>query len=254
MQQKFKLWENSDVEITYYRAYHRATRGCVVILPGGGYVNREPHEGEGFAGLINTFGMDAVVVDYRVSPNRFPIPLLDARRAIRFVRYNSEKFGLDKDKILIMGASAGAHLASLTATYFDKIEGEDVDEIDKEDCIPNAQILCYPVISSNEAIYHKGSFINLLGDGFDEKDSFSADLLVTKRTPAAFIWHTASDPIVNVENSYAYATALSRAGVPHELHVFPHGAHGLGVGAIEPHVSVWTQLLRRWLALNGFLK
>ncbi|MBR3879942.1 MAG: alpha/beta hydrolase [Clostridia bacterium] len=254
MQQKFRLWESYDVEITYYRAYHRATRACVVILPGGGYQNRESHEGEGFAGLINTFGMDAAVVDYRVAPNRFPLPLLDSRRAVRFIRHHSEELGIDKNKILIMGASAGAHLASLTSTYLDKIEGEGVDGIDNEDFIPNGQILCYPVISSDEEIYHKGSFLNLLGDRFDQKDSFSTDRLVSKRTPATFIWHTASDPIVNVSNSYVYASALARAGVPHELHVFPYGSHGLGVGAIEPHLSVWTQLLRDWLRLNGFLK
>jgi len=253
MEQKFKLWENNHLEISYFRAIHRSSKGAVVILPGGGYTGHANHEGEGYAQLINTFGMDAFVVRYRVSPNRFPLPLLDARRAIRFVRFNSDKFDIDKNKILLMGSSAGGHLTSLTSTYFDKIDGEGVDEIDNEDFIPNGQILCYPVITSNDALSHQGSFINLLGDRYDEKDKFSTDLLVNEKTPMAFIWHTASDATVNVANSYLYAAALSRYSIPHELHVFPHGVHGQGVGAFEPHLAVWTQLLRRWLSLNSFI-
>ena len=112
MEQRLKLWKNSDVEMAYFRALNRASDAAVVILPGGGYGSRAPHEGEAYAQLFNTFGMDAFVVDYRVSPNIFPLPLLDARRAMRLIRSNAEEYGIAKNKILIMGSSAGGHLAA----------------------------------------------------------------------------------------------------------------------------------------------
>ncbi len=253
MEQRFKLWDGSDVEIVYYRATRRASNAAVVILPGGGYTGRAAHEGEGYARLFDTFGMDAFVVSYRVSPNRFPLPLLDARRAVRFVRSKAEELEIAEDKILIMGSSAGGHLAALTSTYLAPIDGEGIDEIDKEDFLPNAQILCYPVISSDESVSHVGSFKSLLGERYDERADLSPDLLVSEKTPKAFIWHTASDAAVNVINSYRYATALRMKSVPHEMHIFPEGPHGLGLAYSHPHVAEWTQLLRRWLSLNEYI-
>ena len=254
MEQKFRLWENSDIEISYYHSLHKSCDGTVVILPGGGYARCCAHEGENYAQLFNTFGMDAFVIDYRTSPNRFPLPLLDARRAVRFVRANAEKFGIDKNKILVMGSSAGGHLAALLSTYYEAIDGEGVDEIDGEDYLPNGQILCYPVISSDEAISHQGSYKNLLGEErYGERDKFSPDLLVSEKTPMAFIWHTMTDTGVLVSNSYRYAEALYKNGIKHELHVFPVGEHGQALGAHVAYVREWTELLRRWLVLNNFL-
>ncbi len=253
MEQKFRLWENSDIEISYYHSLHKSCDAAVVIFPGGGYANHADYEGESYAQLLNTFGMDAFVIKYRTSPNRFPLPLLDARRSVRFVRAKAGEFGLSKDKILVMGSSAGGHLAALTSTYHDSIDGEEIDEIDQEDFLPNGQILCYPVISSDEAISHQGSYKNLLGEErYGEKDKFSPELLVSEKTPAAFIWHTAADQAVNVINSYRYAEALAKNKIPHEMHIFPYGAHGMGLGEHLPYISEWTQLLRRWLVLNGF--
>ncbi len=254
MEQKILLWQNTEVEMYHYPAIRHASDCAVIILPGGGYAHLAPHEGKGYAQLFNTFGIDAFVLQYRVSPNRFPLPLLDARRAIRYVRSKAAEFNISKDKILIMGSSAGGHLAALTSTYLEKIEGEDIDEIDNEDFIPNGQILCYPVISCDESISHAGSYKNLLGERYEEREAFSPDLLVTEKTPKAFIWHTAEDAAVNVINSYRYAEALRRNHISHELHIFPHGPHGLGLAYSDPHVAEWTQLFRRWLMLNGFLK
>ncbi len=255
MEQIFKLWDNSDIEISYFASLRKSSDSAVIILPGGAYRGHADYEGEGYAQLLNTFGMDAFVLKYRVLPNHFPLPLLDARRAVRFVRSKACELGLDKKKILLMGSSAGGHLAALTSTYLDKIDGEGVDDIDKIDFIPNAQILCYPVISSDEQIAHIGSFRNLLGEeNLDKKDSVSPEKLVTENTPKAFIWHTVEDQAVNARNSYAYASALAAHGVHHELHVFPQGLHGQGMGELLPYVSEWTSLLRRWLTLNGFLK
>ena len=137
--QIIKLWE-SEVPgyiggelpmLTYYPSENKKGNGTVIICPGGGYCKRAPHEGEGYAKYLNSIGLDAFVVDYRVDPNRFPYPLLDARRSVRYVRKNAEKFGIDPNKIAIMGSSAGGHLAALTSTYRGQIEGEGVDEINK---------------------------------------------------------------------------------------------------------------------------
>ena len=255
MEQKFKLWEGTDIEISFFPAPLKSSDSAVVILPGGGYRIHAHYEGEGYAQLLNTFGINAFVVKYRVYPNRFPLPLLDARRAVRYIRANSEKFGVSKDKILVMGSSAGGHLAALTSTYLAPIDGEGVDEIDSFDFLPNGQILCYPVISSDESISHSGSYYNLLGiEGYCNRDAYSPELLVNDRTPTAFIWHTSTDASVNVINSYRYAEALRNHNIPHELHVFPFGEHGLGVAASKPYVSSWTLSLKGWLMLNRFIE
>ena len=124
---------------------------------------------------------------------------------------------------------------------------------ERRDCRPDKLVLCYPVISSDETISHKYSYEKLLGDRYPERDAFSPERLVTGSTPPAFIWHTAEDAVVNVENSYCYATALKRAGIPCEMHIFPFGAHGRGLAPTEPHLAQWTGLLKSWLILNGYL-
>ena len=202
--------ETEIPKIEYYAPDRRTSDAAVVIFPGGGYGCRAPHEGAGYAKMLNSFGISAFVVSYRVSPARFPDELLDARRAVRFVRYKADEFGINKDKIAVMGSSAGGHLAAFVSTFRNVIAGEGIDDIDKENYIPNAQILCYPVISSDESISHKGSYMNLLGEKYAERENFSPELIADEKTPQAFIWHTADDNVVNVENSYRYATALKR--------------------------------------------
>ncbi len=250
MKETFMLWENDEKNKTLIHIYEPLKRGselCVVILPGGGYSHRAAHEGEGYAQLLNAHGFFAAVVDYRVAPDSFPLPLLDARRAIRFVRANAERFGIAKDKVLVMGSSAGGHLAALTCTYLDPIEGEGTDAVDKEAFLPNGQILCYSVISADESISHSFSYRKLLGERYEEREKFSPELLVCEKTPEAFLWHTAEDAAVNVINSYAYATALRKAEVPCEMHIFPFGPHGMGTAVLDPYVSRWTGLLLDWL-------
>lgn len=252
MAEIYKLWENSDNDVTLEVFYPITGRTgvAVVVLPGGGYEQLAAHEGEGYANFLTTFGHTVFVVKYRVAPNRFPLPLLDARRAMRFVRYNAEKFKIDKEKILIMGSSAGGHLAAFTSTYLDKIEGEGVDEIDNEAFLPNGQILCYPVITSDEEYSHKGSYKNLLGERYDEREKYSPEKLVCEGTPKAFIWHTSEDDTVNVINSYLYASELRKNGIPHELHVYPHKHHGLGTSPKFPYIATWMELLRSWIIRN----
>ena len=239
--EKFKLWDvipgdyTEEPDIEYYKAENKKGRGAVVIFPGGGYCARAEHEGKGYAEFLNSIGLDAFVVQYRVRPKYFPLPLADARRSVRWVRHNAKKFGIDKDKIAVMGSSAGGHLAALVSTY---------------------QILCYPVINlSDFSICHVGSVISLLGE---EKIYSAAELdpilIADEKTPEAFIWHTSNDGAVNVSNSLKYGEKLRTLNKQFEMHIFPDGPHGLGLAADRPHVAEWSKLLEKWLIDIGLIK
>ena len=259
--QTFNLWDKTPglcletPVIEYFPAENRVSDATVVIYPGGGYGMRAPHEGKGYAEYFNSIGMDAFVCEYRVAPHYFPLPLLDARRAVRWVRHHAAEYGLDPHKVAVMGSSAGGHLAGLVSTYTAPIDFEDMDEIDREDPIPDATILCYTVCHMPDGtnVAHVGSFRNLCGERTDY-ETFSNDLNVTDATPPAFLWHTSDDDGVNVINSYLYATALRQHGIPHELHVFPHGPHGLGLAQAYPPVAQWAELMKNWLISMGWLK
>lgn len=260
--QVFELWQNSTT-MTYYAPEEKKSCGAVIIFPGGGYHGRAEHEGKGYAEFLNLHGITAFVVDYRVHPNRFPSPLLDARRAVRYVRFYADKFGIDKDKIAVMGSSAGGHLVSMLCTYREGIEGECVDEIDKEDYLPDKQILCYPVINLyDEKVTHIGSGDALIGDSLHnggdvmKRMRLSANLHADENTPEAFIWHTFDDELVDVQNTLQYASRLRQVGVCAEVHIFPHGRHGLGLAndanRIQPHVAQWGELLIKWFNYIGW--
>lgn len=259
----FKLWDHvpgmreEEPVLEFYPSITKASDATVVICPGGGYCARAVHEGRGYAEFFNTIGMNAFVCQYRVSPHRFPLPLLDIRRAIRYVRANAEKFGIDPHKVAVMGSSAGGHLSALVSTYTAPIEFEGLDEIDNQPALPDATILCYPVIHCPDElnVAHVGSFQNLLGPGMEDKyHDYSCDELVSDATPTAFLWHTSNDGGVNVINSYLYAMALRRHNIPHEMHIFPDGPHGLGLAPSYPHVAQWAPLLRNWLASMGWVR
>ena len=277
MFETFNLWEDKipyyiggeEPKLTYYKTTAKLGRGTVIICPGGAYRGRAPHEGQGYADFLMSEGLDAFVLDYRVKPNKYPAALADVRRAIRFVRHNADKFGINPDKIAVMGSSAGGHLAAHAATYIGELPEEVGDEIDKESYVPNGQILCYPVLDIEG---HRGSYVNLLGDdNLALADSITPRFLATSAAPPAFMWHTSSDAGVNVCNTYRYAATLKDLGIPAEMHVYPVGAHGLGLadrtdpfcgahpemlkgGRIDatPHVKSWTALLVKWLRLFGF--
>ena len=263
--QSFDLWQGEAPgkthrevpRIHYYAASEKKGRGAIIILAGGSYRRRVPKECHSYAEFLGDFGLDTFVVDYRVTNEVergvFPDPVLDARRAIRFVRANAEKFDIDPEKIAIMGTSAGGHLAAAVSTYRMKLEGEGIDALDEVDYIPNAQILCYPVTNIKSS---RGTYLNLLGEEADPiADEYDPILLADEKTPPAFIWHTAQDKGVNVLGSYSYASKLKSLDIPVEMHVFPFGRHGLGLGRSEGkehYVAIWTDLLRRWLELFNF--
>lgn len=224
------------------------SKGAVVVIPGGAYCMKADHEGAPIARMLNDAGVSAYVLDYRVRPCHKLAPLADANRAIRLVR------SLGYEKVAILGFSAGGNLCCNAATHYDLGNPDSDDPIERCSSRPDGFIPCYAVVSMI-SYTHKGSVQNLLGDE-QNKDSelryFSGELNVTDDTPTAFIWHTAADSAVPVENSLALAKALSDHRVPFELHVFPKGAHGLGLAEGNPSVRQWAKLLQNWLVLGGY--
>lgn len=243
--------------IEYYPAESKTTDTAIVIFPGGGYHNLANHEGQGYAELLNSFGMDAFVCKYRIKPHCHPLPLLDGRRAIQWVRFHAEKFNINPHKIGIMGSSAGGHLAACVCTITE--EYPDVltspDEIDKVSYLPDFQVLCYPVIALND-FGHYGSGNNLLGNEdlySPQRYALNTFSRVHEKTPEAFIWHTMNDPVVPVQNSLSYVSALRAKEIPAELHIFPDGRHGMGIASDSPHVAQWTSLFKNWLKENKLI-
>ena len=251
--------------LTPYLVEGEGPRAAMVVCPGGGYGARASHEGEPVARWLNGIGLHAFLLDYRVVAQTpaggvlHPLPLLDAQRAIRTVRHRSVEWGVDVGKVGILGFSAGGHLAATAATQWDRGDGDASDPVERESCRPDAAVLCYAVLSF-VSYAHQGSMRNLLGESATvaQRRAMSADLRVTAETPPTFLWHTAEDAGVPPENSLQYATALARHGVPFALHVFPHGAHGLGLadGRVKPladrQASAWPELCAAWLGGLGW--
>ena len=234
-----------------------ATSAAIVVLPGGGYSHlSEIKEGSDVAKWLNSLGISAFVLKYRLGMRYHqPNQLLDAARAMRTVRANAKMWNLDTNKIGILGFSAGGHLASTLATHFDAGKSDAKDEIEKMSSRPDLQILIYPVISMGE-FTHGGSKKNLLGDTptDDLIKLYSNELQVTKDTPPAFLVHAVTDPAVPVENSLMYAEALRKAKVPFEIHLYEQGPHGFGLAPTNPILASWTDRCADWLGLHGFAK
>ena len=231
---------------------------AVVIAPGGSYVNlASNHEGRQPAAFFNSLGMAAFVLKYRLGPKyHHPIELGDAQRAIRTVRARASEWHIAPDRIGMMGFSAGGHLASTISTHFDAGSPMAADPIDRVSCRPDFAILGYPVITFEEAWTHQGSKNNLLGASPDPAlvRSLSNETQVTAQTPQTFIFQTNADTVVPAENAVAYYLALRKAGVPAEMHIFRDGAHGVGLGMMDPALSEWPTLLKNWLRATGVIK
>ncbi len=244
--------------ISLYQPVARLSTGAaIVICPGGAYQNLADHEGHSIAVWLNGLGITAVVLKYRLAPRyHHPAPLQDVTRAMRTVRARAREWGVDPDRIGVMGFSAGGHLAATIATHFDAGDPSATDPIERVSSRPTIAVLAYPVISMADGITHAGSRSNLLGP--DPSPALIAELSndqhVTLKTPPTFLFHTADDPVVPVENSFLFAAALRSAKVPYELHVFEHGAHGVGLAQDGSELSIWPTLLQHWLTMHGFAK
>ncbi|OCA89386.1 MULTISPECIES: alpha/beta hydrolase [unclassified Bacillus (in: firmicutes)] len=256
---KHMIWPETRIindeipTLTPYLVREGMHGGGIIVCPGGGYQRRAEHEGVPVARWLNSLGINAFVLDYRVSPAKHPAPLADAQRAIRFIRYYAKEWNIDKERIGILGFSAGGHLAASLSNLSDYPAYENMDVIDEESSKPDISILCYPVISMIEYT-HEGSVTSLLGEGVTDKDLYllSHQRNVSKETPPTFLWHTADDKAVPVENSIMYAQALSKAQIPYELHIFQQGRHGLGLSKEDQDVAQWTNVCAGWLRKQGY--
>ena len=230
-----------------------ASGAAIVIFPGGGYGGLAAHEGKGYADWLVTNGISCFVVKYRLGSHgyRHPAMLQDAARAVRLVRAHAAEWKIDPKRVGIIGSSAGGHLVSTLATHFDSGKADATDVVERQSSRPDLTILCYPVISMGPNT-HQGSKNNLLGANPDPElvKKLSNETQVTKDTPPCFIWHTWEDKAVKVENSLEFASALQRAGVPFDLHIYQKGAHGLGLGKNHP----WANDCLYWLRVQKFVK
>ena len=229
------------------------TGASVVVCPGGGYGMLADHEGKDVALWLNTLGITAFVLHYRLGPHsRHPAMLHDAARAVRTVRSLAD--GLDPARVGILGFSAGGHLASTLATHSEEGDPHAANPLARFSSRPDLAILIYPVISLQEPHGHSGSRQNLLGADAPEElaASLSSHLHVTPDTPPTFLVHTSDDAGVPAENSLLLALALRGAGVPVELHLYESGPHGFGLATGDSTLGTWPGHCAAWLRRHGF--
>jgi acetyl esterase/lipase len=246
--------EEDRPAVKWYPAAGEGRKAAVIVCPGGGYARRAEHEGGAVAEWLNSIGISAAVLRYRVAPYRAPAPQLDALRAVRYVRHRAAEWGVDPERIGILGFSAGGHLASSVGYLADDGDAAAPDPVERMSSRVQAAILCYPVISMSSEHTHRGSRQNLLGEAPDAELAarYSGEKRVHALTPPTFMWHTADDASVPVGNVLELALALRRQGIPHELHVFESGRHGLGLALDHPEAKAWTGLCAAWLRKRGF--
>lgn len=230
-------------------------RGAVIVCPGGGFRIKAPHEGRPIARWLNNLGIISFVLDYRLVPYTYWDILGDAKRAIRFVRYYAPKWGVDPEKIGILGFSAGGQLTAGAATLFDEGNPNSLDPVESVSSRPNAQVLCYPAISLLEMEHWENASTiikSFLGPeaGVEDLRRGSAELNIRKDSPPAFLWGTYDDFVFN--HWPPYINALKVNGVPFEIHIFSSGPHGMGIAHDHPAASQWPVLCSKWLKELGF--
>lgn len=237
-------------------------KAAVLIIPGGGYA-RLAYQISGFqlAKWFNTMGVTAFVLNHRLpqSPDvieSYKAPVQDGQRALKFIRAHASKWGIDKNKVGVMGSSAGGHLSACLSTF--EMDWSNVnDSLDSQSCIPDFTILISPVVTMDEKYVHKGSRENLLGKTPSEEllQEFSCENRVSPQTPPAFLVHAANDKSVSPINSILYYTALLKSGVEKSsLHIFPEGGHNIALRNNPGTTNSWTLLAEKWLEEIGVIE
>lgn len=230
-------------------------RPLVILCPGGGYRFVSDREAEPIAIQLNAMGIHAAILRYTVYPAKFPTALVQLAKSVAYAREHSREWKVKSNRIIIMGFSAGGHLAASLGTLWHEPFLEDRMQTEKEKYQPNGMLLCYPVISSGEYA-HRDSFRALLQERYDELiEELSLERRVTEFAPPAFLWHTFEDGIVPVENTLLLAQALNEKKIPLELHIYPRGGHGLSLATEETrsiHDKGPLQLeCQNWIGMAG---
>ena len=233
--------------LTYYLPSDEFRSGqSVLILPGGGYqLVSSPKEGHRPAQLLAARGIAAGVLEYRHAPQRHPVPLLDAQRAMRWMRAESIAHGLDPGRVGCMGFSAGGHLAGCLAMLPDLAESAIDDEVGRQPCHPDFALMIYAVVTMVESFANQASPRNLLGDNPQPRQlaELSLERAAHPGCPPFFIAHGRDDTVVPVRNALALYSALLECGVPATMHLYQDFSHGVGLAANHP----WGQAMLDWL-------
>lgn len=237
----------------------KRTRPVVIICPGGGYQFTSEREAEAVALQFAASGYHACVLYYSTAPVRFPQALCELAWSVNHLREYAAEYGIKRDKVFVLGFSAGGHLAASLGTCWQEAWLEEKTHLTAEAIRPNGLILSYPVITSGE-FAHRQSFQNLIGENETEEllAYLSLEKRVTKNVPPVFIWHTCTDESVPLENTLLFITELRRAGVSIEAHIYPEGRHGLSLAGeetmiketgfgIQKRCQSWVTLAREWI-------
>jgi len=246
-------------QIYYYRSGEVPGRPCVLICPGGSYTGLAmDHEGHQVAAFFNSRGFDACILMYRLNDikqtgSRFPDQHDDVTTAIRIIKSRASQWGIDPQKIGILGFSAGGHLASMGATMHKESIQDSTDPLQRYDSRPAFAILIYPVISMKDSFSHRYSAVMLLGKDPSPalSDSLSTYNRVTPKTPPTFIVFSSDDKSVPPENGIVFYQALLRNKVKAALHIFDHGGHGYGMAPKDPVLNQWPGMAIGWLSQLG---
>lgn len=243
--------------LTRFPAQRGRDKTALVLCPGGGYEHCSIREGAPVGRAFAKSGVESFVLRYDCEPA--PLgdrPLHTLSEAVAWVRTHADELGVSPQKIAVGGFSAGGHLAGLHAAVWHRAERYP-EGTDLALHRPNAAVLCYPVVTAGEAA-HRGSFERLAGTDTAAQQAFSLEKLVSRTMPPVFLWHTLTDATVPVENTLLLEAALRREGIPHELHLFPRGVHGLALADLETadiahgrlpdrHIARWQTLCAEWL-------
>lgn len=243
-----------EIEV-YFPSERSNNSKAVLVFPGGGYhVLAYDWEGRDIAKFLNSKGIVAIVVKYRLPvseslENPKLVPLQDAQRAIRLVRHNALNWNIDENLVGVMGFSAGGHLASTLGTHYDEEVYKALDVVDEVSARPNFMALVYPVISFTSSSKHSGSLKALLGENpsLDEIRYFSNELQVNQDTPPTILFHASDDKGVPPANSLLFYTSLVENNISAELHIFPKGGHGFALAIDQPYLHRWTDILAQWI-------
>jgi len=241
---------SDDNMYVYFPKKEINTGAALVICPGGGYNGLDigGAEGRGIAIWLNGHGITGIVLEYRLPKGRAEVPLRDAQRALRTTRFHAKEWGIDPDRLGIIGFSAGGHLASSAGTHFDEGDATSDDLIERLGCRPDFMVLVYPVITMGTNT-HEGSRMSLLGSkpSAELVTRFSNEKQVTEKTPPAFLTHAADDKLVVPANSEIFHAALVKNGVAARYLALPSGGHGLD-GYKGPMWDAWQKQAIGWLA------